>query len=248
MDFSFEVLIFIAVVFLLAAFIHGSIGFGFPMVTTPLLALSTDIQTAILLTLIPTLLVNIISIISEGNILVAVRRHFLLALLAMLGSAVGTQILLTVNSDIFKVLLGVVIIIYLFAEKIKLKLSWIREHPKFSKFTFGLSAGIIGGLTNVMAPVLIIYSLESKYSKSDTVQASNLCFLLGKIIQIVLFIINGKFSLNEFSTSSAMFIVTSIALYGGIAVRNKIKGKAYQKILRFLLLLLAIILLIQVSI
>ncbi|MDP7583459.1 MAG: sulfite exporter TauE/SafE family protein [SAR324 cluster bacterium] len=248
MDFSFEVLIFIAVVFLLAAFIHGSIGFGFPMVTTPLLALFTDIQTAIVLTLIPTLLVNIISIISEGNILVAVRRHFLLALLAMLGSAVGTQILLTVNSDIFKVLLGVVIIIYLFAEKIKLKLSWIREHPKFSKFIFGLSAGIIGGLTNVMAPVLIIYSLESKYSKSDTVQASNLCFLLGKIIQIVLFIINGKFSLNEFSTSSAMFIVTSIALYGGIAVRNKIKGKAYQKILRFLLFLLAIILLIQVSI
>ena len=248
MDFSFEALIFIAVVFLLAAFIHGSIGFGFPMVTTPLLALSTDIQTAIVLTLIPTLLVNIISIISERNILVAVRRHFLLALLAMLGSAVGTQILLTVNSDIFKVLLGVVIIIYLLAGKIKLKLSWIREHPKFSKFTFGLSAGIIGGLTNVMAPVLIIYSLESKYSKSDTVQASNLCFLLGKIIQIVLFIINGKFSLNEFSTSSAMFIVTSIALYGGIAVRNKIKGKAYQKILRFLLILLAIILLIQVSI
>jgi uncharacterized membrane protein YfcA len=166
----------------------------------------------------------------------------------MLGSAVGTQILLTVNSDIFKVLLGVVIIIYLLAEKIKLKLSWIREQPKFSKFTFGLSAGIIGGLTNVMAPVLIIYSLESKYSKSDTVQASNLCFLLGKIIQIFLFFINGKFSLNEFSTSSAMFIVTSFALYGGIAVRNKIKGKAYQKILRLLLFILAIILLIQVSI
>ena len=239
MDFSFEALIFIGVVFLLAAFIHGSIGFGFPMVTTPLLALSTDIQTAIVLT---------ISIVSEGNILVAARRHFSLALLAMLGSAVGTQILLTVNSDIFKVLLGVVIIIYLLAEKIKLKLSWIREQPKFSKYTFGLSAGIIGGLTNVMAPVLIIYSLESKYSKSDTVQASNLCFLSGKIIQIVLFIINGKFSLNDFSTSSAMLIVTSIALYGGIAVRNKIKGKAYQKILRFLLFLLAIILLIQVSI
>ena len=151
MEFSFEALIFIGVVFLLEAFIHGSIGFGFPMVATPLLALSTDIQTAIVLTLIPTLLVNLISIISEGNILVAVRRHFLLALLAMLGSAVGTQILLTVNSDIFKVLLGVVIIIYLLAEKIKLKLSWIREHPKFSKFTFGLSAGIIGGLTNIRA-------------------------------------------------------------------------------------------------
>ena len=248
MDFSFEALIFFAVVFILAAFIHGSIGFGFPMVATPLLALSTDIQTAIVLTLIPTLLVNLISIIIEGNILVAAGRHFSLALLAMLGSAVGTQILLTVNSDIFKVLLGVVIIIYLFAEKIKLKLSWIREHPKCSKFTFGVTAGLMGGLTNVMAPVLIIYTLESKLSKSDIVQSSNLCFLLGKITQIILFTTNGKFTLNELSTSSVMLIVTSFAIYLGITVRNKINRIAYQNILRVLLFILATILLIQVSI
>ena len=173
MNFSLEPLIFTAFIFLLAAFIHGSIGFGFPMVATPLLALFTDLQTAIVLTLIPTLLVNLISIISEGNILLASRRHLSLALLAMLGSAIGTQILLFVNSEIFKVLLGVVILIYLLLEKIKLKLSWIKEQPNFSKFTFGLTAGLVGGLTNVMAPVLIIYSLESKHSKRDTIQASN---------------------------------------------------------------------------
>jgi len=100
MNFSLEPLIFTAFIFLLAAFIHGSIGFGFPMVATPLLALFTDLQTAIVLTLIPTLLVNLISIISEGNILLASRRHLSLALLAMLGSAIGTQILLFVNSEI----------------------------------------------------------------------------------------------------------------------------------------------------
>jgi len=248
MGFSFESLIFTAFIFLLAAFIHGSIGFGFPMVATPLLALFIDIQTAIVLTLLPTLLVNLISIISERDILLAARRHFSLALLSMIGSAIGTQILLFENSDIFKGLLGVVILIYLFVEKIKLKLSWIREFPKCSKFTFGLTAGLIGGLTNVMAPVLIIYSLESKFSKRDTVQASNLCFLLGKITQIIFFTTNGKFTLSELSTSSVMLIVTSFAIYLGIAVRNKIKRKAYQKILRVLLFILATILLIQVSI
>ena len=41
----------------------------------------------------------------KENILVAARRHFPLALFAMLGSAVGTQILLNVNSEIFKGLL-----------------------------------------------------------------------------------------------------------------------------------------------
>ena len=55
------------------------------MVATPLLALLTDIQTAIVLTFIPTLLVNLISIVNEGNIFLATRRHLSLALLAMQG-------------------------------------------------------------------------------------------------------------------------------------------------------------------
>jgi uncharacterized membrane protein YfcA len=152
MNFSYEAWIFIIFIFCLAASIHGSIGFGFPLEATPLLALFTDIQTAIVLTFIPTLLVNLISIVSEGNILLAAQRHFSLALFAMLGTAVGTQIMLSVNSDIFKGLLGIVIIIYLLVEKTKLKLSWIWLYPKLSKLTYGVSAGLVGGLTNVMGP------------------------------------------------------------------------------------------------
>jgi uncharacterized membrane protein YfcA len=248
MNFSYEAWIFITFIFCLAAFIHGSIGFGFPMVATPLLALFTDIQTAIVLTFIPTLLVNLISIVSEGNILLAARRNLSLALFAMLGSAVGTQIMLSVNSDIFKGLLGFVIIIYLLVEKTKLKLSWIRLYPRLSKLTFGVSAGLVGGLTNVMAPVLIIYSLESKHSKIEIVQASNLCFLFGKIIQIFLFTLNDKFTLNELSTSAVMLIVSSIGLYVGIALKKKINEVVYRKIIRALLFTLAAILIIQVSV
>jgi uncharacterized membrane protein YfcA len=248
MNFSYEALIFVTFIFCLAAFLHGSIGFGFPMVATPLLALFTDIQTAIVLTFIPTLLVNLISIVSEGNILIAARRHLSLALFAMLGSAVGTQIMLSVNSDIFKGLLGIVIIIYLLVEKTKLKLSWIWLYPRLSKLTFGISAGMVGGLTNVMAPVLIIYSLESKHSKSEIVQASNLCFLFGKIIQILLFTLNNKFTLNELSTSTVMLIVSSIGLYVGISLKKNINERVYRKIIRALLFTLAAVLLIQVSV
>lgn len=248
MNFSYEALIFFTLFFFLAAFIHGSIGFGFPMVATPLLALFTDLQTAIVLTFIPTLLVNLISLISEGDVILAARRHLSLALYALLGSAAGTQILLSVNSTYFKGLLGIVILIYLLVDKTKLELSWIRVYPRLSKLIFGVSAGVVGGLTNVMGPVLIIYSLESKHSKSEIVQAANLCFLFGKIIQILLFTLNDEFTLNELSTSSVMLIVSSIGLYVGIALKKKINEKFYQKIIRALLFTLAAVLLIQVSV
>ena len=247
MEFNLEVFIVAGLISFFSAFIHGSIGLGFSLVATPLLALFTDIQTAIILTLIPTLLTNIISIKSEGDILSASRRYLSLAFFALLGSAIGTQILIFTNTEIFKALLAVAIVMYLLAERVNFNFIWVSEHQRFSKFIFGLSAGILGGLTNVMAPILIVYSLESKHSKGDTIQVLNFCFFFGKITQLILFIINGKFTLSQFSLSSLMFLAASFALYAGIKIRKKIKVSAYRKILRVVLLILAVLLLYQVS-
>ncbi|MCW8929696.1 MAG: sulfite exporter TauE/SafE family protein [Gammaproteobacteria bacterium] len=248
MDFNIDVLIVFAFIFFLASFIHGSIGFGFPMVATPLLAILTDIQTAIILTLIPTLLVNIVSIISEGRLLYAIRRYLSLALFAMGGSAIGTFILIITDSEIFELLLATAILVYLLLEKIKFNIFWIKAYPLFSKLFFGVLAGCLGGLTNVMAPVLIIYTLESKYSKSEIIQASNICFLLGKIIQLFLFSLHGKFNTNELTTSAIMLIVVSLALYLGVRIKKNIEVNSYKNVLRVFLFVLSVLLFIKVAI
>ena len=206
MEYGLQSLTLIALIFLFAAFVHGSIGFGFPLVSTPMLALITDLQTAILLTLVPTVLVNLVSIATEGHFFGAFRRHIALALLAMLGTGIGTHVLISSDSEIFKVLLALAILIYLVADRVNIKLEWVRTYPKVSKTIFGISAGLLGGLTNVMAPVLIIYSLESRHAKSDLIQASNFCFLLGKLIQLVMFSMFGQYTMNELSMSPIMYL------------------------------------------
>lgn len=228
-----------------AGFAHGSIGFGFPMVATPLLALFMDLQTAIILTLVPTSLVNLISIASEGRIFAAFRKHLPLALFAMLGSAIGTQVLILTNSELFKILLAAAIIGYLLIDKFRVPLSWVETKPALSKPVFGISAGILGGLTNVMAPVLIIYSLEAKLEKADIVQSANTCFLLGKVIQLVLFTLSGNFSLNELTLSSMLIIVVLVALYVGFKIKRRIHRELYIKALRIFLLILALYLFLQ---
>ena len=242
-----DFLIIAAIIFFVAGIFHGSIGTGFPMIATPLLALITDLQTAIILTLIPTVLVNLVSIISEGNALTAVKQHVPLALYALLGSSIGTILLISLNSDIFKALLGIAILIYLFIDKVQFNLSWIKQRPQLSKLIFGTSAGFLGGLTNVMAPVLIIYSLESRHTKKQIIQANNLCFMFGKLIQIILFSSYGLFNQSEMTSTLIMILVTAFALFIGIRIKKKIQPDLYKKILKRLLLVLAIIILIQVA-
>lgn len=246
MQFDLATILLTGGIFLFAAFFHGSIGFGFPMVATPLLALSTDLQTAVILTLIPTAMVNLISIASEGNILSAARKHLPLALFAMTGSAIGTQILILANSESFKVLLALSIIGYLLIDKFHVRLSWVETKPGLAKPIFGVTAGLLGGLTNVMAPVLIIYSLEAKLEKAEIVQSANVCFLFGKIIQLILFSSQGKFSGNELTLSTVLLLLVLISLYAGFKVKRRIRQQTYKKLLRIFLLVLAFSLLIQV--
>ncbi|AXX87618.1 sulfite exporter TauE/SafE family protein [Malaciobacter marinus] len=237
-----------SIVLIIAAFVHGSIGFGFALIPTPIIAIFTDIQTAILLTLIPTLVVNLVSFLSEGNILDGFKKHMPLALLTMLGSAIGTQLLIMSNSELFKLLLAFIILIYLFVNKVNMSISIFKTYPKSSFVIYSLFTGVVGGLTNVMGPLLMIYGIELKYSKAELIQAMNISFLFGKIIQIVVFLINGSFTSEHLSFSFMAIFIISFSLYLGIKLKKRMDTKVYLKVIRAVLFIISLILIAQVII
>lgn len=243
---SIEILAIFSIVIFFASIVHSSIGFGLLMVATPIFALFTDIQTAIIYLLIPTLLINIVSILSGGNFFLAIKRFSLLALLASIGTAIGTQILILYPTEFFKVLLAFIIFFYLFSDKLNINYSWVIKKPKTSLVSLGLGAGLLSGLTNVMAPFLIIYSLESKHSKNELIQLSNVCFLFGKVIQILIFYINDKLTYNEVLDSSIMIPMVLIGFLVGVKIKDKINASNYKKIIRYLLIIIASSLIFQV--
>lgn len=245
MDINTDFLIALSSIIFISSLVHGTVGFGFPMIATPLLAMVTDMKTAILYIAIPTLLINLISIYSEGNFLQAIKRFYPLAIIGMIGSAIGTQILIYSSSEFFKLLLALSIFLYLFIQKFKIEMVWIREKKTLSMIIFGLIAGIIGGLTNVMASILIIYCLESKHTKKEIIQSTNLCFLFGKVIQIVLFTLHGSFNLELLTTSFSSLIVVVFAMFIGLKLKNKIPQESYRKVVKIVLFLIACVLVYQ---
>ena len=122
---------------------------------------------------------------------------------------------------------------------------WIREKKIISMVVFGLFAGIIGGLTNVMASILIIYSLESKHTKKEIIQSTNLCFLFGKVIQIVLFTLHGSFNQELLTISFSSLVVVLFAMFIGFRVKNKILQESYRKVVKIVLFLIACVLVFQ---
>lgn len=240
-----QFIIALALTLFFASIVHGSIGFGFGMISTPIVALFTDMQTTIMYMLIPTMVVNIVSIASEGHFFQALKKFWFIITLMILGSALGTILLIYTNSELFKLLLAVIIFLYLLQSMVKIEATFVSKYPKSSTYGLGILGGVVSGLTNIVAPLMIMYTLELKYSRKDTIQLSNLCFLFTKIGQLSIFLYYGSFTVEDFNISMISVVIGSIGMYLGIKISKKIDAKFYAKILKGLLFLIATTLVVQ---
>ncbi|WP_022665228.1 sulfite exporter TauE/SafE family protein [Desulfospira joergensenii] len=228
-----------------AAMIHGAMGIGFPMVATPLLAIITDMRTAILILVLPTMVINLASIFKGGNWQKSIGLYWPLALYGMVGSLAGTRLLIIFPAEIFRPLLAVMLLVYLNAEKLGLGFSRIRRYPRLAMAFSGLGAGILGGTVNVMLPVLVIYALEVKMPKTAMIHVFNLCFLSGKLIQGIVFFHAGFFTADIFRISLPLTLLALGLMFTGLGLRDRIQAKTYRLWLRRLLGFMAAILLVQ---
>lgn len=228
-----------------ASLIHGAIGIGFPLVATPLLSLVTDVRTAILFLVFPTIVNNLANIMAAGRWHSGVLKYWPLAVYGVIGSYLGTKLLVFVPPDFFRPVLVGVILLYLNAERIGLPLSWVHRQNQLALLIFGISAGILGGTVNVMLPALIIYALEVRMSKNTMIQVFNLCFFAGKLTQGIVFYKAGLLAGEMFFLSFPLAFVGLAIMFAGMRIRNRIDTQMYRRWLRRLLVCMVGVLLFQ---
>jgi uncharacterized membrane protein YfcA len=226
--------------------VHGTLGIGFPMVATPLIALVTDVKTAILLTLVPTLIVNVLSIARGGRWSESLGLHWPLAVYTLIGSILGARLLIVADPEPFKLVLAGAILFYLSTSAItRSGWAWIRRYPRASGVGFGSLAGVLVGVSNVAVPALIIYFTELRLAPLAMVQILNLCFFCGKMAQIGTFGFAGYFTNEVLLASIPLALTGTTALFVGMAVRRRIETETYRRLLRKVLLIIAGILILQ---
>jgi len=236
-----------AIVFL-AGLVHGTLGFGFPMVATPLLALVTDVRSAILLTLLPTLAVNIPSILRGGRWSESIGRHWPLAVYIMLGSVIGTKVLIVSDPSPFRLLLAAMIVLYLLPKQsgaVAGPLGVLVERRQLGYALFGLAAGFLAGTVNVMVPLLIIFTLELGLAMTAMVQLFNLCFLSGKVAQLGTFGVTGVIDASLLVETLPLIVAAGGALWLGMRLRERIEAVTYRRWLRRTLAVVAVLLCVQ---
>jgi len=243
---QFDGLTLLAVVgvILFAGLVHGTLGLGFPMVATPILATMMDVRSAILVTLLPTMAVNIASIVNNRTTLASTRSFLPLVGFSLVGSIAGATVLAIIDPAPFRIVLATLILLYLW-NKLRISRTWLEHNPLTAMAGFGIAAGFAGGTTNVMVAVLIIYFLSLDTARATMVPTLNTCFLAGKGSQILVLAIAGFVGWRLMLETAPLALAAIGTLLIGQRLQTRIEVSTYQAILRKLLLLLAIILIYQ---
>jgi uncharacterized membrane protein YfcA len=242
------VIAFVAVACLLAGFGHGALGFGFPIVATPLVALAIDIKSAIALLAPITLALTLISALRGVALSSIVREFWFLPLATALGAWLGTRILLAMPPEPFLLILAGVILLYLNLDRVGRGRSELVQRLRLPLgAAFGFVAGVCEAVANVAGPILLIYFMLLGLAPAQVVQTLNLCFSLGKGAQTATWAMSGEISPRGWLLIGALAVPSVAALFAGMRARSRIDAPTYRRWLRGALWVMAALLLVQFS-
>ena len=213
------------------------------MVATPVIAVFVDVKAAIIITLLPTATVNIASVLGASNISATVSKYLPLMVASLVGAIAGSMLLAVSSPGPYRLVLAMLIVSFLVTSRFKLRFD-IKPGPSMM-LLFGCLAGLAGGTTNVMVAVLIIYFLSARVDRLEMVPAMNLCFLVGKVSQTVVFIVIGLVGFKALAYTIPLAVAAFLSLRVGQSYAERIDADRYRVILQVILLVLAAILIIQ---
>ncbi len=241
-----SVFLYLLAIMMFAGIVHGSMGLGFPMVATPLIAVLLDVRLAILLTLLPTVTVNIASIWSGTDQKDSLKEYTPMFVWTLVGALIGSWMLVVFDPSPFRLALALLILLYLWTARSEKAIGrWICPGNTMVAAAFGMIAGISSGITNVMIPILIIYFFSLNIPRSKMIPIFNCFFLIGKTTQILVLSVAGLINLGLFFHTLLPAVVALAGLWVGSKAGNRISADSYRASIHLLLFALALMLIVQ---
>lgn len=238
--------VWIALVLATASFAHGAIGFGYPMIATPLLTLVLDLKTAILVILLPSLALIVYNAIAGGRWRDSVLRYWYMPPCLAIGAWLGTKVLIGMDAAPFVLLLALLLMLFLNLERLgKARLPWVKSHPAASGVAFGLVSGFFEATTNVAGATLLIYFMLVGLAPTALVQVLNFSFMFGKGTQLVTWSTSGGVPWSFWASSVPWALAGFVPFWFGSQVRKRASTQAYVRWLRGFMWAMAALLLGQ---
>lgn len=238
-------IIIIGVTFFLAGSIKGIVGLGLPTISLALLAIMFDLVTAIVLTLIPSLVTNIWQALSGVNGKAILKRIFPFLLMALITIWLGAYILSSQNIKFLTILLGVLLITYSLLSLIGVNFEISNQHKTWIGIVLGTVNGAITGMSGIYIVPSVMYFQAIGLQRDEIIQAMGILFSLSSISMLIAYQSRSLLTVEQAMLSFYALFPALIGMYYGKKIRPYLTETTFKKVLFISLLLIGCFIVIK---
>jgi uncharacterized protein len=237
--------VLVGLALLLAGFVKGASGMGFPLIATPTVALLLDIRVAITILIIPNIVMDITQVFRGGFPFAVLRRFAWFFVLTVVGVFLGTKVLVTLPLWILNFCLGVMVLVFVASSWLRFEFAIPPDVEKKLSLPAGLISGFLNGMTNAAGPALAIYLYSLKLPKVEFIKSIAAIFIITKLSQLVAVSTWNLFNGTTLSLSLGVTLFVLLGFYGGLKIQDRINQQNFSRGLLVLLFLIGVILILR---
>src|SRR5215208_6120288 len=234
--------VLVGVALLLAAFVKGATGLGFPLIATPMVALLLDIRVAVTILILPNLLMDVAQVFRDGFPYPILRRFKSMIGLTVVGVFLGTMVLVLLPLWSLNLCLGIMVILFVGSNLLKFEFTISPAAEKRLSPFAGLLSGFLNGMTNAAGPVLAIYFYSLKLEKRNFVKSVATIFMITKATQLIAVSTWNLFNKDTLTLSLQVVLFTLVGFFAGLKTQDRVNQKTFSRGLMVLLSVIGVIL------
>lgn len=240
MDWTVTTLAIAAAALFAGGFSKGATGIGLPPIATPIIAMVTDVPTAVGLMAIPIVISNGWQAVSGGLLLASARRFRMVLIAIPPGVVLGGTVLSLGDPGLLFILLGIVIVVFATLSLFQPDLHLPEGMETRLALPVGLAAGIIGGISSLFVPLLASFLLSLRLKPEEFVSGLGLLFFAGGVTLMAVTAGFGLLTVEGWMASLFAIGPVTFGQVAGRAVRRHIDPVTFRKIVLTVLLLIGL--------
>lgn len=231
------------VIFMFGAFLKGWSGFGTNLVVPPLFLFLTrfdSLKEVMVIVISVNLFLNILMIVRSKQFnLNLLREIWILIVVAVSFHFIGTYFKGLLDDSMFRIFLGVAIILVTLNRIFKLRFS-IKELQWYHYLVTGIFSGILNGLFGLGGIPLLILLGSTKIEKFKMRSTLVSYFFIMNIIFIVGEVVNNSY--NSFVIQNILILIgfALVACMAGLYFSSRVNDKVFQRVMNGILIFFGI--------
>jgi uncharacterized membrane protein YfcA len=237
--------VFVGLALLVAGFVKGASGMGFPLIATPTVALLLDIRIAITILIIPNIVMDVAQVFRGGFPYAVFLRFSWFFVMTVIGVFLGTTVLATLPLWVLNFCLGVMVLVFVVSNWLRFEFTISPQLERRLALPAGFISGFLNGMTNAAGPALAIYLYSLRLPKMEFIKSIATIFIITKLSQLVAVSTWNLFNWSTLSLSLEVTLFVLLGFYGGLKTQDRINQQTFNRGLLILLFVIGVILLFR---